>query len=146
MGTRSAIVMHDGHHRNYRGIYCHWDGYPEYNGMILLEHYTNPDKVGELISLGDLSSLGDEIGEKHAFNNRDEKHCTFYGRDRGESGTDAKSFATIEDVMDYYSPAGIEYIYVFHPNDYEDWSCYRVHDKQYINLYKIREELEKEDA
>jgi len=146
MGTRSAIVMHDGNHQNYRGVYCHWDGYPEYNGMILLEHYLDINKVKELISLGDLSSLGDEIGEKHAFNNRDEKYCTFYGRDRGEPETDAKEFVSLEDVIDYYTPAGIEYIYVFRPNDYEDWSCYRVHDKEYINLYDVRKKQETENA
>jgi hypothetical protein len=145
MATRSAIVMHDGTHQNYFGIYCHWDGYPEYNGMILIEHYLDINKVKELISLGDLSSLGDEIGEKHAFNNRDEKYCTFYGRDRGEPGTNAKPFASLEDVINYYRPA-VDYVYVYHPNDYEDWTCYDTSSGTYINLYKVREAQEKENA
>ena len=146
MATRSAILMHDGHHRNYRSIYCHWDGHPAYNGMILLEHYTNPDKVAELISLGSLSSLGPEIGEKHDFDQRDENVCTFYGRDRGEEDVGAELFATLEEAFEFCSHAGCEFLYVFHPNDYEDWACYSAHDREYINLYKIREEMETENA
>lgn len=67
MGTRSRIGLElpDG---TFGSIYCHWDGYPGYNGKILLGHYSDPAKVEELISLGDLSSLGAEIGEKHDFN------------------------------------------------------------------------------
>lgn len=38
-------------------IYCHWDGYPEYNGRILNESYNKLEKVQELIELGDISSL-----------------------------------------------------------------------------------------
>lgn len=143
MATRSAIIVHDGHHQNYRGIYCHWDGYPEYNGTTLLQYYTNPDKVAELISLGNLSSLGPEIGEKHAFDARDESICTFYARDRGEEDQEARSFATLEEAFSHYDHCGCEYLYVFHPNDYEDWACFTVTDKNYINLYDV---LEKEKA
>jgi hypothetical protein len=145
MATRSAIVMHNGHHQNYRSIYCHWDGYPEHNGVVLLEHYTNPDKVSELISLGNLSSLGPDIGEKHDFDARDESVCTFYGRDRGEEEQEAKAFDTLNEVFNHYYAAGCDYLYVFHPNDYEDWACYTVTGRDYINLYKIREQ-EKENA
>jgi hypothetical protein len=70
-------------------IYCHWDGYLENNGKILLENYTDPFKLQKLIDTGDLSSLAPEIGEKHDFDNPVEGVCTFYGRDRGETGVDA---------------------------------------------------------
>jgi hypothetical protein len=37
MGTRSRIgVMHGD---NVKSVYCHWDGYLEHNGEILLKHY-----------------------------------------------------------------------------------------------------------
>lgn len=57
MGTRSRIgmLMNDGH---IKSVYCHWDGYPSYNGKILMKYYTDENKVNELISLGSISSLG----------------------------------------------------------------------------------------
>ena len=140
MGTRSAIVVHDGHHQNYRGIYCHWDGYPEYNGMILLEHYVDPNKVSELIALGSLSILGEEIGEQQDFNKPVEGWCLAYGRDRGEEDTAAKQFDTLDEVFNYYH--GCDYVYIFHPNDYEDWACYETLRRKYINLYDVKQRQE----
>jgi hypothetical protein len=44
MATRSriGIELEDG---VIESIYCHWDGYPENNGKILLEHYQDPNKI-----------------------------------------------------------------------------------------------------
>ena len=96
MGTRSRIgVMHGD---ICKSVYCHWDGYLEHNGRILQEYY-NSSKANHLVALGDLSSLRPEIGEAHAFSYHDlpsdqieafkaatEDMCTYYGRDRGETG------------------------------------------------------------
>lgn len=38
-------------------VYCHWDGYPEHNGRVLIEHYQNLDDIKELIDGGSMSSL-----------------------------------------------------------------------------------------
>ena len=85
MSTRSNIGI-----RNADGtikyIYCHFDGYPEHNGKILTENYTNINRVNELLKLGDLSVLGKFIGEKQDFDNRVRDYCLAYGRDRGETG------------------------------------------------------------
>jgi hypothetical protein len=61
MGTRSTIgvLNTDG---SVSAVYCHWDGYPEYNGKILMQNYTTEEKVRELIGLGNLSLLS-ECGE-----------------------------------------------------------------------------------
>ena len=37
-------------------VYHHWDGYPEWLGRILKEHYNTRQKVAELIDGGDMSS------------------------------------------------------------------------------------------
>ena len=74
-------------------IYCHHDGYPEHNGVILQEHYSTPFKVDQLLALGDLSVLAEEIGDKQDFNdyvNRNRNWCLAYGRDRGEINVSAK--------------------------------------------------------
>jgi len=120
MGTRSTIAVKHGD--RIKAVYCHWDGYLEHNGAILLEHY-NSAKANNLVALGDLSSLRAEIGEKHAFSKfekitgiehreHNEDWCTFYGRDRGETGTEFRSFGSEADWMDYYDGSGAEYYYI----------------------------------
>jgi hypothetical protein len=100
MATRSTISLEfaDG---TIGQVYCHWDGYLSHNGKILLENYSDPFKLRDLIDLGNLSSLRPTIGTKHPFSmfeanmTQDEFYnlyrdmCTFYGRDRGEGQTDA---------------------------------------------------------
>jgi len=125
MGTRSTIALEfaDG---TVQQVYCHWDGYLEHNGKILLEHYSDPFKLRDLIDLGGISSLGIEIGEKHAFSALglpeaereafEAKHadsCTFYGRDRGEDVAKEK----FKDIEDYYANVyGEEYDYILSMN------------------------------
>lgn len=138
MGTRSTIALEfaDG---TVEQVYCHWDGYLEYNGKILQEHYSNPFILRDLIDLGDISSLKPTIGTKHAFSHfdieMDQKEyyalygemTTFYGRDRGETGTDSKKFNDFQHYLVKHQYEEYEYIlrkdgnwYVKqHDNDYE---------------------------
>lgn len=120
MGTRSTIGIErsDG---SVAQIYCNWDGYYSHNGRILLESYTTEDRIMQLIALGDLSSLGPELGEKHPFawHQEDPKTydqlghvwCTAYGRDRGEPDCDPRlyqDFAAFQEEGDQ-----AEYNYLF---------------------------------
>jgi NADPH-dependent 2,4-dienoyl-CoA reductase/sulfur reductase-like enzyme len=123
MGTRSGIGIENPNTGVIKAVYCHWDGYLSHNGSILNKHYDSSPKVNNLIALGDISSLKQEIGEKHAFSQFElraeevagyklltENWCTFYGRDRGETGTEYKRFETRKDFVN-----GIdgEYFYLF---------------------------------
>ena len=58
MSTRSRIAIKQ-KDNTYKSIYCHCDGYPEYNGVILYYHYSDPMKIKLLMSLGDISYLGE---------------------------------------------------------------------------------------
>lgn len=119
MGTRSSIAVKHG--TRVKGIYCHWDGYLDHNGRILLGHYDST-KANNLVAFGNLSGLQAEIGEQHAFSKFDtpgiesrvhnEDWCTFYGRDRGESGQEFQSFASEDEWMDYFEGSGCEYFYL----------------------------------
>jgi hypothetical protein len=113
-------------------IYCHFDGYPTGVGATLVEHYTDIDKVNALMKLGDLSVLGEEIGEKQDFNNRDtqnENWCLAYGRDRGEPNTSVKTITYDEFVND----KGVSYVYLF---DGDYWECFDPYvPSEIINLY-----------
>ena len=110
MATRSniGILNSDG---TVTYIYCHYDGYLEYNGTILNEHYTAEAKVRELIGLGDLSILGPEIGEKQYPCRRNKQWCLAYGRDRGESGIEARTCSYADYTKEYFE----EYVYLFTP-------------------------------
>ena len=86
MATRSNIAYKTAEGK-IRSVYCHWDGYVANNGKILLENYTDIEKIEALVALGSISSLGAELGEQQDFDNRDtqkDEWTLAYHRDRGE--------------------------------------------------------------
>jgi len=105
MSTHSGIAI--SHSGVIKAIYCHLDGYLEYNGAILNEFYQDSAKVNHLVALGDMSSLGTSIGEMVEFDAQMEydpvtrfaKQCRFYGRDRGEKGCEFKVFENRKDFI-----------------------------------------------
>ena len=122
MGTRSRIAVMHGD--KVKSVYCHWDGYLEHNGRILQKHY-NSAKANNLVALGDLSSLGTQIGEKHPFSPhfdegskvvydaaKEAGYCTFYGRDRGEKDVAFKVAHTFAEFMEQCDNCGAEYYYI----------------------------------
>lgn len=112
MSTRSGIgfVQEDG---TIKGVYAHSDGYLSGVGLTLLEHYNTLEKVEELLSYGDISSLGDTVGEKHNFNVRDVQFTTFYMRDRDEEGCEAKEYSGTNAYLKGSVNRSAQYIYLF---------------------------------
>lgn len=96
MSTRSniAIIFSP---ENVASIYCHFDGYPDCNGRMLLDHYSDFDKVEELVTQGDISSLGSQVGS-----------CT---RGSNKKGLGARYYDSVAEAMEYME----EYFYVFDP-------------------------------
>ena len=117
MSTRSHIgkKQPDG---TIKYIYCHWDGYPEHNGKLLKEHYTDEAKIDALLELGDISVLGEEIGEEQDFDRQEthnSKWCLAYGRDRGELNVSVKTALSVQDMI------WQSYHYVWNGSN---WTCY----------------------
>lgn len=116
MSTRSAIIMKQGD--IYVGIYCHYDGYPEGVGKVLLEHYSDPEKVARLIALGSISSLGERVeplGE-HSFDAPEEGTTVAYHRDRGEEWDESVTPAAGASWKNVSAQIGRNgYVYVFEP-------------------------------
>ena len=127
MATRSYIGIRNAD-ASVDYIYCHFDGYPEHNGKILTEHYSNINRINELLNLGDLSVLGQFIGEKMDFDKRVRDTCLAYGRDRGESNVGKKNTGYDELITDQ----SVAYVYVF---DGDYWECHSTYDPELINLY-----------
>ncbi len=139
MGTRSFIAQktEDG----YRAIYCHWDGYPSWNGRILHTHYSDPAKLTALLNLGDISCLGTGLGEKHSFEDRsDDNITTAYGRDRGDTDTEARTYLSLADLFNDASGYCAEYVYVWE-NGRWVFSPVRLDGAVYPNLKSLQVEL-----
>ena len=100
MATRSCIGIKHGD--VIKSVYCHWDGYLDHNGRILLEHYDS-SKANHLVALGDLSSLRPDVfvaeGVEHSFDAPAEEITVFYGRDRGETGIEFKTFFNEDELF-----------------------------------------------
>ena len=87
MGTHCSIALErdDG---TIIASYCHYDGYLTGVGATLVRHYSDPEKIQELISLGGMSTLGKTVNpssDKHSFASPEKGVTVFYHRDRGES-------------------------------------------------------------
>lgn len=117
MSTRSHIGI-----QNEDGsldvIYCHWDGYPSYNGAILFHHYQEPEKIRKLIALGDISSLAKSVSPvsgKHTFEEPEEGVVVAYGRDRHEDGISTRHYESMEEYKTFMRSEGgyIEYVYLY---------------------------------
>jgi hypothetical protein len=109
MATRSTISVQDNDGK-IKTIYCHWDGYPSNNGRLLLENYDSIDKVNDLISLGDISSLREKPfpnpTKPHSFDIPQADVVIAYHRDRNEELC-IDEYSTKEEIR------GEEYDYIF---------------------------------
>ena len=108
MATRSriGIELKDG---SILSAYHHWDGYPEWLGRQLMEHYNTRDKVTELIDGGDMSVCLTDEGEP----------SPRYYSQRGEDCP-----PRLDKDMEEFFADGEEYSYIFR-ND--NWFAYDMH-------------------
>ena len=94
-------------------IYCHWDGYPDHNGKLLVENYNTPAAIFDLLELGDLSILAESPAK-----------CTAYHRDRKEPyGMVEARDVDPDELMSVGSEYGVDYVYVYNENN--EWDCFK---------------------
>jgi hypothetical protein len=78
-------------------IYCHYDGYDSGVGQTLRDHFTSPELVEELISLGDISYLEPLLHPPedsiHSFDSPIKGVTVAYRRDRGDERCVAQEFS-----------------------------------------------------
>ena len=98
-----------------KSIYVHSDGYLEYTGKVLAQHYDSV-KAQYLVSQGDCSMLGKDIGEEIDFDSCMEydtdniaTQCRFYRRDRKETGVDFKVSMSFEELQ---TGVDADYVYI----------------------------------
>lgn len=126
MSTNSLIARTkpDG---SVESIYCHYDGYPAGVGRTLELHYQAEEKLNQLFELGDLSSLGKEIGIKREEGEpRVDGWCEAGHRDRGGSWENTKPelHSSVAECLKFgRQKCGAEYVYL---HDGEGWEYYDV--------------------
>jgi hypothetical protein len=145
VGTRSFIgVLNED--ETVKAIYCHWDGYPEHNGRILQGHYRSITKIQQLLDLGDLSILGEEIGEQHDFEKRGEERaenwCSSYARDRGEEDVEARVYENIVAFMKGADDYDAQYAYLFKSGEWWVSRTYPSHLLENPEWQRVEDVLE----
>lgn len=118
MATRSYILLKS--KNSYEGIYCHNDGYPEYNGVLLQRHYNKMIKIKKLLSLGNISSLRSKYFPRktHSFYAPLHDVTVSYHRDRNE---DFDNVSLQYNDLQISLEDDIDYIYIFENGK---WNCF----------------------
>ena len=70
MGTRSRVAVMHG--TVCKSVYCHYDGYLDYTGRILLSHYDST-AANLLVARGDNSGVKETIEEMNFYEDRTEE-------------------------------------------------------------------------
>ena len=112
-------------------VYHHWDGYPEWLGVILKQEYNTKEKVAELIDGGNMSSCwSDNVYDydKQEFVKRDPQP-EYYGGD-GERPRLSKNFTQFA----FDSKDGEEFLYLFSENEWNGFSINHKYDDDYTIL------------
>ena len=147
MSTRCliAVINTDG---TGQYIYCTSDGYPEWNGRLLLTYYPTKEKALEIMELGDLSALGRSLASESEVNRLEKADRPDYEmairadrtsakhRDRGECWKDSAPRHLSEGLLEldrmikepYRTDA--EYCYAFVGN------CWMVYIRDY-HVWKV---------
>ena len=103
MATRSRIALQLGED-SFLSVYHHYDGYPQWLGVILRQKFNTREKVAELLDGGDISCIDSDTNwDRESVEN----HVQYYN-DRGEN-TEPRLDLTLEDYLEN----GEQYAYVY---------------------------------
>lgn len=120
MSTRSriGIVNSNG---SVESVYCHHDGYLSGVGKVLIRGYMDPDKIRQLVALGDLSSLHEALAIPG--NKLYADVTVAYMRDFGEKHCHAELDRDIVAYLKRAAECNAEYAYLWDHNNWFVW-CY----------------------
>ena len=97
-------------------VYHHWDGYPEWLGRILKEHYNTRQQVAELIDGGDMSSCW--TNERWDSETKVQEYGPQYYSQRGEDCPPRHN----ANLQEYLTQDAEEFAYIYTQS--EGWLCY----------------------
>ena len=118
MATRARIglKLDDG---SIISAYHHWDGYPEWLGVTLKEHYNKKEDIAKLIDGGNMSSCysDNQYDEKKQEFVKNDPKPEYYGGD-DERPRLSRNFTQFA----FDSKSGEEYLYLFVDNEWNGFS------------------------
>jgi len=128
MATRSRIGIQLAD-ESILSIYCHYDGYPEFNGVKLQEHFNSRDAATELIDGGDISCLWTNAGFWNG-EIRPEVGPLYYSSRFPSDNTEPR----YDMSLGTYLANGEEYAYLFANGK---WVCYNTKDWSETYLQQV---------
>ena len=117
--ARIGIKLEDG---SILSAYHHWDGYPEWLGVTLREHYNTYEKVATLIDGGNMSCCWSTTGED---GEEVEPHVEYYGGE-DEAPELSKTLGELAEI-----DMGEEYVYLWFMGEWNCYSISRTHDEHW---------------
>lgn len=145
MATRSIIgILHD--NNTIESIYCHFDGYPSNTGYFLLTYYNTKQKVLDLISKGDLSSLASSFDwnekELPKIDNKIQLTPRHYSKRKDQPEPSTRPIVHDIQIKFFDDLMGEEFKYLYIPEDRKDalftgWKCWNVQDRENRYLVNI---------
>jgi hypothetical protein len=127
MGTRSRVAVMHGD--VCKSVYCHYDGYLDYAGRILLEHYDST-AANALIARGDNSGIKETLEEMN-----------FYA-DRGEDNVSWQVAHTFDEFLEQVKGCWGEYYYVMRDGVWYAGAVYATTGLMKDGLVPLREAIE----
>ena len=118
MGTRSRIGI-ELSDASILSVYCHYDGYPSFNGKVLREFYDTKEKASQLINGGNMSCTWTNAGWK---NETLPESGPLHYTSRGESIED--NAPRLDKDMEEFFTDNEEYSYIFRNGQ---WFAYDMH-------------------
>jgi len=131
MGTRSRVAVMHG--EVCKSVYCHYDGYLDYTGRILQEHYDS-------VAANALIARGDNSGVKEIL-----EDMNFYA-DRGEEDVSYIVAHSFEEFLDQVSSCCGEYYYVMKDGVWYAGAVYAVPGLIKNGLVPLKDALEQTAA
>ena len=132
MSTRSriGILLPDD---SILSVYHHWDGYPEWLGMTLEEHFNTYEKASELIDGGNMGCCysDEEYNSETGEYEKTEPRATYYGGDE-EAPILSKNFDEFTRIDCWQ-----EYSYVFVTDRWEGYAIKQNYDENYEEITSV---------
>ena len=129
MATRARIgILQDD--LSVLSVYHHWDGYPEWLGVTLEEHYNTKEKVSKLIDGGNMSSCysDNEYDEEKQEFVKNDPRPVYYG---GDDERPHNNYSIQEFLND--ANACEEYLYIFTSQDTIDSNYHNIRNTIFAN-------------
>ena len=122
-----GITQADG---SVKAIRVNWDGYPGWTGAVLGGWYNTPERVEALLSLGDLSIIGERLvpdpEKEHSKHHPQDNVVLAYHRDCGEEFRPPMVFADRKEYeQNGKARLAADYLYLFEEGK---WSVKGIHN------------------